>query len=198
MLLSAILSYLSYSLATAFTPGPNKCALFSPLFCPPEGLAPGKKYPCAGIGFGFLSVMILCALFCYELVTYLPSVTGMLKYAGAAYIVFLAVHIALSRPDDAEYTKISFSKGFFLQFVNAKIILYAITVYTGYLSPHRQTLRSLLIHACVMTATGMAGILTSGRRGKYISKIPDKILPAVSYSDESDSFVVRVLFLLGR
>lgn len=144
MLLSAILSYLPYSLATAFTPGPNNILAFYPVS--QKGWRRGKSILC-GIGFGFLSVMILCALFCYELVTYLPSVTGILKYAGAAYIVFLAVHIALSRPDDAEYTKISFSKGFFLQFVNAKIILYAITVYTGYLSPHGQTLRSLLIHA---------------------------------------------------
>ena len=181
MLLSAILSYLSYSLATAFTPGPNNIlALYS---VSQKGWRRGQSILC-GIGFGFLSVMILCALFCYELVTYLPSVTGILKYAGAAYIVFLAVHIALSRPDDAEYTKISFSKGFFLQFVNAKIILYAITVYTGYLSPHGQTLRSRL-------RNGRNSDL--GRRGKYISKIPDKILPAVSYSDESDSFVVRVL-----
>ena len=139
MLLSAILSYLPYSLATAFTPGPNNILAFYSVS--QKGWRRGKSILC-GIGFGFL-----CALFCYELVTYLPSVTGILKYAGAAYIVFLAVHIALSRPDDAEYTKISFSKGFFLQFVNAKIILYAITVYTGYLSPHGQTLRSLLIHA---------------------------------------------------
>ena len=171
MLLSAILSYLPYSLATAFTPGPNNIlALYS---VSQKGWRRGKSILC-GIGFGFLSVMILCALFCYELVTYLPSVTGILKYAGAAYIVFLAVHIALSRPDDAEYTKISFSKGFFLQFVNAKIILYAITVYTGYLSPHGQTLRSLLIHACVMTATGMAGILTWAAAGNIFQKFQTK------------------------
>ena len=76
MLLSAILSYLSYSLATAFTPGPNNIlALYS---VSQKGWRRGKSILC-GIGFGFLSVMILCALFCYELVTYLPYVDEVLS-----------------------------------------------------------------------------------------------------------------------
>ena len=43
MLLSAILSYLPYSLATAFTPGPNNIlALYS---VSQKGWRRGKKYP---------------------------------------------------------------------------------------------------------------------------------------------------------
>ena len=76
--------------------------------------------------------MVACALFCYELARYAPSAAGVLKYVGAAYILYLAVHVAMSKPDDGESRQMTFLKGFLLEFVNVKIILYAITVYTGY------------------------------------------------------------------
>ena len=57
---------------------------------------------------------------------------NILKYVGAAYIAYLAIYVARSKPDGGESNQMSFMKIFLLEFVNVKIILYAITVYTGY------------------------------------------------------------------
>lgn len=162
MLFSIIASYLPYTLVTAFTPGPNNVvALYA---VSQNGWNKGKNI-LFGIFAGFLCVMVLCALFCYELARYMPSVVGGLKYVGAAYIVYLALHVALSKPEDGERRQMSFMKGFLLEFVNVKIILYAITVYTGYVLSHEAGLGVLLIHAVVLTVIGAAGNLAWAAAG---------------------------------
>ena len=68
-----------------------------------------------------------------------------LKYAGAAYILWLAIHVAISRPttdDSAEGA--SFWKGFMLQFVNAKIYMFGITALTGYITAYSTALITLV------------------------------------------------------
>ena len=153
MLFSIVISYLPYTVVTAFTPGPNNIvALYA---VSQNGWRKGKSV-LWGIAAGFLSVMVICALFCYELARYIPSMTGILKYVGAAYIVYLAVHVALSKPDNGEGEQMSFMKGFLLQFVNVKIILYAITVFTGYVLPHDMSLGILLAHAVIVAMVGVA------------------------------------------
>ncbi|MBU5627556.1 LysE family transporter [Oscillibacter sp. MSJ-2] len=157
MFLSSVLSYTPYGLITAFTPGPNNIvALYS---IGQYGWKRGKNI-LFGIAAGFFCVMALCALFCYELARYAPTAAGALKYAGAAYIVYLAVHIAVSKSEDSEVRQMSFWKGFLLEFVNVKIILYAITIYTGYVLPYELSMGSLLCHAVWITVIGMAGTFT--------------------------------------
>ena len=160
--LSVILSYLPYTLVTAFTPGPNNIvALYA---VSQNGWRRGKDV-LLGMVSGFLCVMLLCALLCYELVRYIPSVTGVLKGVGAAYIVYLAVHVALSKPDSQAREQMSFWKGFLLEFVNIKIILFAITVYTGYVLPLQSGFGTLLLHAVCLTAIGTAGMVTWAAAG---------------------------------
>lgn len=162
-----LLSYLPYALVTAFTPGPNNIvALYA---VSQNGWKKGQKV-LWGIAIGFLSVMVLCALFCYELAKHLPSVAGVLQYLGAAYIVYLAIHVACSKPSDGEGKPMSFLKGFLLEFVNVKIILFAITIYTGYLLPYHSQLGILLVHAIFMTAIGVAGTLTWAMAGGVFQK----------------------------
>ena len=162
-----LLSYLPYALVTAFTPGPNNIvALYA---VSQNGWKKSQKV-LWGIAIGFLSVMALCALFCYELAKYLPPVAGVLQYLGAAYIVYLAIHVACSKPSDSEGKPMSFLKGFLLEFVNVKIILFAITIYTGYLLPYHSQLGILLVHAIFMTAIGVAGTLTWAMAGGVFQK----------------------------
>ena len=55
-----------------------------------------------------------------------------MKYIGAAYILWLAIHIAFSKPstENAEQSA-SFLKGFMLQFVNVKIYMFGVTALPG-------------------------------------------------------------------
>lgn len=162
MFFSIMMSYLIYTVVTAFTPGPNNIvALYA---VSQNGWRKGKNV-LLGMAGGFLCVMFICALFCYELAKYLPSLTGTLKYVGAAYIVYLAIHVARSSPDNSDGRQMTFWKGFLLQFFNVKIILYAITVYTGYVLPYESSLTSLFSHAINLTVIGMAGFITWGLAG---------------------------------
>ena len=162
MFFSIMLSYLLYTLVTAFTPGPNNIvALYA---VSQNGWRKGKEI-LMGMAVGFLCVMVICALFCYELAKYLPSLTGILKYVGAAYIAYLAIHVARSQPGNSYNRQMTFWKGFLLQFFNVKIILYAITVYTGYVLPYESSLISLFTHAVNITVIGMAGFITWAAAG---------------------------------
>ncbi len=79
------------------------------------------------------AVQIICAFFVYGVSAFFPGVMGVLKYAGAAYILYLAVHIAVSRPAESqEGNSASFTKSFLLQFVNVKIYMFGITALTGW------------------------------------------------------------------
>lgn len=89
-------------------------------------------------------MQFLCALVVYGVNAMLPGVMGVIKYVGAAYILWLAVHIALSRPDlDQGEQSASFWKGFVLQFVNVKIYMFGITALTGYIVPYTAALPAL-------------------------------------------------------
>lgn len=157
-----VLAYLPYAFVTAFTPGPNNILS---LYSVSQGGWKQGRTVIWGIVTGFLCVMVLCALFCYELDRYLPAMTGALKYVGIAYILWLAVHIARSGPDQSEGSQASFLKGLLLQFVNVKIYMYAITIYTGYVLPAGAELGTLLVHSVCLTAIGAAGCFTWGAAG---------------------------------
>lgn len=167
MFISIIVSYLPYTMVTAFTPGPNNIIALQSVS--QNGWHKGKAV-LLGIASGFLCVMVLCALFCYELAKYIPSVAGALKYVGAAYIVYLAIHVALDKPTEGENKQSSFMKGFLLQLVNVKIILYAITVFTGYILPYKPSLTALLLHAVCITGVGIAGTITWAAAGGIFQK----------------------------
>ena len=68
-----------------------------------------------------------------------------LKYIGAAYILWLAIHIAFSKPstENAEQSA-SFLKGFMLQFVNVKIYMFGVTALTGYVVGYMSSFPALL------------------------------------------------------
>lgn len=171
MLYQIIASYLPYTLVTAFTPGPNNIiALYA---VSQSGWRKGKNV-LLGIAIGFFCVMVACAVSCYELTRYVPLASKVLKYVGAAYIVYLAIHVAMSKPGDIEDRKMSFMKGFLLEFVNVKIILFAITVYTGYVLPYGEDLGVLLIHAVMLTLIGVAGTLTWAAAGGPFQKFLTK------------------------
>ena len=76
----------------------------------------------------------------------LPGVLGVMKYIGAAYILFLAIHIAVSKlPEEDEEASASFLKGFLLQFVNVKIYRFGITALTGYVTDYSTSFWKIIL-----------------------------------------------------
>lgn len=167
MFLAIAATYLPYTFVTAFTPGPNNVVALHAVSY--GGWRTGRGV-LLGMTAGFATVMVACAVLCYELAAWAPSLAGILKYAGAAYILWLAVHVALSKPGDGENRSLSFWKGFALQFVNAKIILYAITVYTGYVLPTSPDAAALAFHAACITVVGVLGMFTWAFAGSVFQR----------------------------
>ena len=168
MYLSILLSYFPYAAVTAYTPGPNNVLAINTVSN--YGWKQGRAV-LAGIFVGFYCVMTICALMCLQLAQHLEGFVGIMKYVGAAYIFWLAVHIARSKPAEAdEQNRQGFVKAFILQFANVKIILYCITVYTAYVIPHNDSLQMLLLSAFFNTCVGFSGSLLWAVAGGVLQK----------------------------
>ena len=145
-------NFLIYALINAFTPGPGNILALNTITN--YGWKKGKPL-FFGIFAGYYVVQLICAIFVFGVSTLLPKVMGVMKYIGAAYILYLAIHIALSRPTEGSAEKsASFWKGFILQFVNVKIYLFGITALTGYVTDYSTALWVLVFFELVIATIG--------------------------------------------
>ncbi len=77
----------AFILATMYTPGPNNISSAS------FGLAHGYRRTLPymlGIALGFFLMMLASALLSASLLSAFPSLDAVMRYAGAAYILYLA------------------------------------------------------------------------------------------------------------
>ena len=112
-----------------------------------------------------------CAIFVYGVNSLLLNVMEVLKYIGAAYILWLAIHIAFSKPsrENAEQSA-SFLKGFMLQFVNVKIYMFGVTALTGYVVGYMSSFPALLFFELVIATIGTIATCTWIGLGVLIQK----------------------------
>ena len=170
-MIEVILSYLPYALITTFTPGPNN--IMSLYSVSHGGWKNGGKV-IAGIGIGFCAVMMIVIMFCNKLAEYAPELIKYFKYIGAAYILWLAVHIALSKPSESQETTMSITKGFFLAVSNVKVILYLITIFTVYIVPSGADLIDMLWHGVFIVAVSAVSWCMWGGIGGILQKFLTK------------------------
>lgn len=162
-------NFFIYSVINAFTPGPGNILALNTVTN--YGYKKGRPL-FWGIFAGYYVVQMICAIFVFGVSTFLPDVLGIMKYIGAAYILWLAVHIAISRPDtDSVEKSASFLKGFLLQFVNVKIYLFGITALTGYITDFSDSLWVLFLFEFIIATIGTVATLTWVGMGMLIQKI---------------------------
>jgi cysteine/O-acetylserine efflux protein len=166
--MNIILAYLPYAFINAYTPGPNNILCLNSVSR--GGLRKGKT-TLFGIAAGFLLVMGITAAVCLELSKVLPQVTFVMKYIGAAYILWLAIHILRSKSfESTDNSSSDFWRSFLLQFMNVKIILYAITIYTGYVLPYSSSKLLLGTSVVCNTLIGISGCITWALAGHFLQK----------------------------
>lgn len=158
MTTTTLTAFLTYTLITALTPGPNNILALSSVT--QHGLRRSAAL-LAGMSAGFLIIMLLCAAFTLSLTQLLPAVSHWLTWAGAAYIVWLAWVIATSTTtaSGAEQPPFGFWSSLGLQFINVKIILYGITALSTFVLPHTQEGAIVLAVSLVLTLIGCIGNL---------------------------------------
>ncbi len=165
-------NFFIYSVINAFTPGPGNILALNTVTN--YGYKKGRPLYW-GIFAGYYVVQVICAIFVFGVSTFLPDVLGIMKYIGAAYILWLAVHIALSKPITSTVEKsASFLKGFLLQFVNVKIYLYGITALTGYITEYSASLWVLLLFEIIIATIGTIATLTWIGMGVLIQRAYQK------------------------
>lgn len=162
-------NFLIYSMINAFTPGPGNILALNTV----TNYGWKKGAPLfLGIFSGYYVVQMICAVFVYGISTLVPDVLGIMKYVGAAYILWLAVHVAFGRPEDEGADRsASFWKGFMLQFVNVKIYLFGITALTGYVTNYSTSLSVLIFFELVIATIGSAATSAWIGAGMAIQKI---------------------------
>lgn len=161
-------NFFIYVVVNAFTPGPGNILALNTVTN--YGWKKGKPL-FFGIFTGYFVVQFLCALFVFGVGTFLPNVLGVMKYVGAAYILWLAIHIAISKPSANNDDKsASYTKGFLLQFVNVKIWLFGITALTGFVTAHFSSLSALLFFELIIATVGTIATMTWIGMGAVIQK----------------------------
>ena len=146
----------SYTLITALTPGPNNILALSAATS--HGFRQSTRV-LAGMSLGFLIVMLMCAGISFSLAVMDPAIIHWLSWAGAAYILWLALKIATSPAtnDGLLSEPISFWASFGLQFVNVKIILYGITALSTFVLPYTQDAHWLIGVSILLALIGTFG-----------------------------------------
>ena len=130
------LSFLTYAIVTAVTPGPNNIMSMS------NGSRKGFRGALPfnfGIWVGFSVVMVLCTLFCSVLSAVIPKIKLPMLIIGAIYMLYLAWETFRSSDNIEEnHSRDGFLSGLFLQFVNPKIYIYCIMSMEAYILPFYQ------------------------------------------------------------
>ena len=126
-------SFLTYAVVTAVTPGPNNIMSMS------NGSRKGFKEALPfnfGIGVGFSIVMLLCTALCSMVSTFIPKIKFPMLIVGASYMLYLAWETFRSSDSIEEnHSRDGFLSGLLLQFINPKIYIYCIMSMEAYILP---------------------------------------------------------------
>ncbi|MBR0825780.1 LysE family translocator [Bradyrhizobium manausense] len=173
---SLFYAFVVFAVVMFFTPGPNNIMLLS------SGLTYGFRRTIphiAGITIGFAFMVAAVGLGLGTVFLAYPILQTILKYAGAAYLVYLAAVIAMSGPaksgEDKEKGPMTFWGAAMFQWINAKgwvIVIGTITAYAAIaqfpLNIAIQTVISLLVGTVstvvwALFGTALRPVLTSER-----------------------------------
>ena len=132
---SLLIAFVMFATVMVFTPGPNNIMLLS------SGLTYGFRRTLphvAGITIGFAFMVGAVGLGLGTIFITYPVLQTILKYAGMAYLVYLAVHIAMSGPatpgQDNARGPMTFWGAAMFQWINVKgwvMVIGTITAYAG-------------------------------------------------------------------
>ncbi len=154
----AVLTLLAFAFVSSVTPGPNNLMLMT------SGMNFGFSRSLrhiAGVVFGFPFMIFSLALGLSQVFALYPPIEVALKYACAAYLIYLAYKIARvrSKMDNGEVQAASgkpltFLQAATFQWVNPKAWVMATTALTVYALPLENTLASSIGVALVFAFTG--------------------------------------------
>ncbi|NNJ76385.1 MAG: LysE family translocator [Anderseniella sp.] len=146
MELGILVSLIGFAFATSATPGPNTLMLLA------SGVNFGFRRTIPhmmGIGVGFLGLLLCVGFGLGALLERMPTLYLALKFAGGAYLVYLAWRIAMARSigegGKAGARPMSFVEAAAFQWVNPKAWVMAIAAMATFTNPDSLTLSTVLV-----------------------------------------------------
>jgi len=159
-----------FVLITTFTPGPNNlsCTSMSINF----GIKKTMNY-IYGIVTGFFLLLLLCGFFSNLLFTALPSIESIMRWVGAIYILYLAYgtfRASFSLQEKSNQYLWGFYKGILLQFLNPKVIIYGLTLYSAFLTPLIGNPLYIILFSLGFSSVTFCSLLTWAAFGAIINQ----------------------------
>jgi len=128
-------AFIGYMVAVTFTPGPNNILVMTNAGT--YGFKKTLNYMMGG-AIGVLLIVAASTYFNVVLFDVIPTVKPFMGIAGAAYMTYLALRIIRSKPPEAGESgdPLKFHYGFIMQFLNPKLLIFAVTVTSNFIVPY--------------------------------------------------------------
>ncbi|NOU82742.1 LysE family translocator [Paenibacillus sp. LMG 31459] len=153
-----IASFLLYCFIVTFTPGPTNIVILSTVNNFGSKKAMRYTYG-ASIAFGML--LAVSAVLNTALITIIPKILIYMQIIGSLYMLYLGYQILKmnTSKSDANQTG-TFSSGFFMQFLNPKVIIFTLTVLPNFIMPYYDSIPAISISVAVITLIGFLAFST--------------------------------------
>ena len=152
----AQLPLLFYILISVLTPGPANISTSSLAVL--HGFRRTLAYQ-AGLAVGVFVMMLAAGLVGSGLLGWFPGLEPILRYVGAAYILYLAYSLirASYHFSEGKTLPLGFWRGLALQISNPKLVVFALTLFTSFLAPLAGSPARIAAAAFVLASVAAAG-----------------------------------------
>ena len=158
---------ISFVLITTFTPGPANISSAS------MGVLHGYRKSLRfllGLVSGLFLVMLLSGLVSGTLLRFFPALEPILRYLGAAYILYLAFSIlkASYTFEAGDVKPMGYFHGLALNISNPKLLVYAFTLFSTFLAPVTENVSLLVLTLILLALTAFCATSTWALFGTII------------------------------
>lgn len=157
-----IISFLSYCVIVTFAPGPTNIMISATV--QNSGITKALKFAFgATIAFGVL--LSISATLNTAIIRILPKLLPIMQIVGSIYILYLTYKIfrmdtSSKKHSSSQITGSYFLTGFFMQFVNPKVIMFTMTVIPSYVMPYCTSTSLLMVFVVGITFIGFLAFAT--------------------------------------
>lgn len=164
-----MLAFLLFSTSIAITPGAGNIALLG--ISSRYGFAATLPF-ISGNAFGIIIVLAGSSVGLVSLFTLYPELYNILKYAGAAYLLFMAWSIANMQIEESNTDNRSgFVSGVLVQVLNPKGWIASLTVFSQFITPNADYLIQVVTIIAGMVITGVPCMLVWAYCGTMLKKL---------------------------
>ncbi|MNW45975.1 Cysteine/O-acetylserine efflux protein [compost metagenome] len=153
-----ITTILFYCMVATFTPGPTNIVILSTVHNHGAKKAMNYTYG-ATVGFGLL--LVISAMLNTILITFIPKIIIVMQIIGSIYMLYLAYMIyKMDVSNSTEKETATFLSGLLMQFLNPKVVIFAMTVIPTFIMPNYSSSTAMTISILAITTIGFLAFIT--------------------------------------